>query len=46
MWPSAGTNAPHLAGQPPSSTYKQLRDVKSGHCPSAVMQPLATNLSD
>jgi cytochrome c553 len=43
---SAGTNAPHLAGQPPSSTYKQLRDFKSGHRPSAVMQPLATNLSD
>jgi cytochrome c553 len=43
---SAGTGAPHLAGQPPSSTYKQLRDFKSGHRPSAVMQPLATNLSD
>jgi cytochrome c553 len=43
---SAGTDAPHLAGQPPSSTYKQLRDFKSGHRPSAVMQPLATNLSD
>ena len=43
---SAGTNAPHLAGQPPSSTYKQLRDFKSGHRPSVVMQPLATNLSD
>jgi cytochrome c553 len=43
---SSGTGAPHLAGQPPSSTYKQLRDFKSGHRPSAVMQPLATNLSD
>jgi cytochrome c553 len=43
---SAGTDAPHLAGQPPASTYKQLRDFKSGHRPSAVMQPLATNLSD
>jgi cytochrome c553 len=43
---SAGTDAPHLAGQPPSSTYKQLRDFKSGHRPSAVMQPLAANLSD
>jgi cytochrome c553 len=43
---SSGTDAPHLAGQPPSSTYKQLRDFKSGHRPSAVMQPLATNLSD
>ena len=43
---SAGPDAPHLAGQPPSSTYKQLRDFKSGHRPSSVMQPLATNLSD
>ena len=43
---SAGTGAPHLAGQPPSATYKQLRDFKSGHRPSAVMQPMATNLSD
>ena len=43
---SAGTDAPHLAGQPPSATYKQLRDFKSGHRPSAVMQPMATNLSD
>jgi len=43
---NAGTNAPHLAGQPATSTYKQLRDFKSGHRPSAVMQPLATNLSD
>jgi cytochrome c553 len=43
---TVGTNTPHLAGQPPSSTYKQLRDFKSGHRPSAVMQPLATNLSD
>jgi cytochrome c553 len=43
---SSGTDAPHLAGQPPSSTYKQLRDFKSGHRPSSVMQPLATNLSD
>jgi len=43
---SAGTDAPHLACQPPTSTYKQLRDFKSGHRPSAVMQPLATNLSD
>ena len=43
---AAGTGAPHLAGQPPSATYKQLRDFKSGHRPSAVMQPMATNLSD
>jgi cytochrome c553 len=43
---SSGTGAPHLAGQPPSATYKQLRDFKSGHRASAVMQPMATNLSD
>jgi cytochrome c553 len=43
---SAGTDAPHLAGQPSSSTYKQLRDFKSGHRPSAAMQALAANLSD
>nr|WP_314546842.1 c-type cytochrome [uncultured Massilia sp.] len=43
---SAGTEAPHLAGEPASSTYKQLRDFKSGHRESVVMQALATNLSD
>jgi cytochrome c553 len=42
----AGTDAPHLAGQPASSTYKQLRDFKSGHRPSTTMQALAANLSD
>lgn len=41
---TAGT--PHLAGEPASSTYKQLRDYKSGHRHSAVMQPLVPNLSD
>jgi cytochrome c553 len=40
----AGT--PHLAGQPASSTYKQLRDYASGHRRSAIMQPLVANLSD
>lgn len=40
----AGT--PHLAGQPASSTYKQLRDFASGHRPSAIMQPLVVNLRE
>ncbi|MDK6077142.1 MULTISPECIES: c-type cytochrome [Massilia] len=40
----AGT--PHLAGQPASSTYKQLRDFASGHRPSAIMRPLVMELSD
>jgi cytochrome c553 len=43
---SSGTDAPHLAGQPTGSTYKQLRDFKSGHRPSAVMEPLTASLSD
>jgi cytochrome c553 len=43
---SAGTNAPHLAGQSPSFLYKQLRDFKSGHRSNAIMTPLAGNLSD
>jgi cytochrome c553 len=40
----AGT--PHLAGQPASATYKQLRDFVSGHRSSAIMQPLVAALSD
>lgn len=40
----AGT--PHLAGQPASATYKQLRDFASGHRPSAIMRPLVMELSD
>lgn len=40
----AGT--PHLAGQQASSLYKQLRDFKSGHRPSVIMQPMVVNLSD
>jgi cytochrome c553 len=38
--------APQLAGQSASAVYKQLRDFKSGHRTSAVMQPLVTHLSD
>lgn len=40
----AGT--PHLAGQPASGTYKQLRDFASGHRQSAIMQPLVATLGD
>jgi cytochrome c553 len=40
----AGT--PHLAGQQASALYKQLRDFKSGHRPSVIMQPMVVNLSD
>jgi cytochrome c553 len=41
---TAGT--PHLAGQQASALYKQLRDFKSGHRPSVIMQPMVANLSD
>jgi cytochrome c553 len=41
---TAGT--PHLAGEPATSIYKQLRDFKSGHRKSAIMQPLVLGLSD
>jgi cytochrome c553 len=40
----AGT--PNLAAQPASATYKQLRDFKSGHRKSAIMQPLVLSLND
>lgn len=40
----AGT--PHLAGQQASALYKQLRDFKSGHRQSVIMQPMVVNLSD
>jgi cytochrome c553 len=40
----AGT--PHLAGQQASALYKQMRDFKSGHRPSTIMQPMVANLSD
>jgi cytochrome c553 len=43
---SAGTGAPHLAGQSPSFLYKQLRDYKSGHRSNVIMTPMAGNLSD
>lgn len=39
-------NSPNLAGQYASSIYKQLRDFKSGHRKSAIMEPLVANLSD
>jgi cytochrome c553 len=38
--------APQLTGQPASAMYKQLRDFKSGHRRSVVMQPLVAGLSD
>lgn len=38
--------SPHLAGQPSAATYKQLRDFKSGHRPSAIMRPLMDELTD
>lgn len=38
--------APHLAGQAAEATYKQLRDFKSGHRLSAVMQPMVARLDD
>lgn len=41
-----GTDAPHLAGEPSSSIYKQLRDFKSGHRTSAIMQAMAANLGE
>lgn len=40
----AGT--PHLAGQQASALYKQMRDFKSGHRQSTIMQPMVMNLSD
>lgn len=39
-------DAPNLAGQHDAATYKQLRDFKSGHRKSAIMEPLAANLGD
>ncbi len=38
--------SPQLTGQPASAVYKQLRDFKSGHRKSVVMQPLVAKLSD
>jgi cytochrome c553 len=39
-------DAPNLAGQHDVATYKQLRDFKSGHRGSAIMEPLAASLGD
>jgi cytochrome c553 len=39
-------NTPNLAGQIEAAIYKQLRDYKSGHRLSAIMQPMAEPLSD
>jgi cytochrome c553 len=39
-------DSPHLAGQPAAATYKQLRDFKSGHRKSAIMEPLVSKLGD
>jgi cytochrome c553 len=38
--------SPQLIGQPASAVYKQLRDYKSGHRKSVVMEPLVVELSD
>jgi cytochrome c553 len=42
----SGADSPNLAGQFDAAIYKQLRDFKSGHRKSTIMQPLAANLSD
>lgn len=39
-------DSPNLAGQYDAAIYKQLRDFKSGHRISAMMEPLVANLSD
>ena len=39
-------DSPNLAGQYDAAIYKQLRDFKSGHRISAIMEPLVANLSD
>ena len=39
-------NTPNLAGQYPSAIYKELADFKSGARTSAIMMPLAADLSD
>ena len=40
------SNAPNLAGQYPEVVIKQLNDYKSGKRSSAIMEALATRLSD
>ena len=42
----APADAPRLAGQAGAAIYKQLRDFKSGHRGSAVMQPVVANLGE
>jgi cytochrome c553 len=39
-------NSPNLAGQIEAAIYKQLRDYKSAHRISAIMQPMVAPLSD
>lgn len=43
---TSGADTPNLAGQNAESTYKQLRDLQSGHRQSEIMAPHARNLSD
>jgi cytochrome c553 len=42
----SGASSPNLAGQHDASIYKQLRDFKSGHRKSAIMEPMVTDLGD
>jgi cytochrome c553 len=42
----SSANTPNLAGQYPAVIYKQLLDFQSGARRSAVMSPMAANLSD
>jgi cytochrome c553 len=42
----SASDAPNLAGQYPEVVIKQLRDYRSGHRASAIMQALARDLSD
>ena len=39
-------DSPNLAGQYDAAIYKQLRDFKSAHRKSAIMEPLVASLSD
>ena len=40
------SNSPNLAGQYPEVVIKQLQDYRSGHRASAIMQAIASTLSD
>jgi cytochrome c553 len=42
----SASDAPNLSGQYPEVVIKQLRDYRSGHRTSAIMQALARDLSD